>query len=484
MSYSYNQNIREIEKYNLEQRKKELREQHALAREMRAKQIGGITDADMIYYNILIKNNITGFDANGNPNFINSAIPVVFNESRSQPYLSCASEYYMSVVRFSIDTPALPVFIPQPYQKWTDPSLLIYQVSIVNTFPPPDAGTTVFVASENVVWIPEDSIAPVPTTTPIDYTNYPYYYCYSYQYFINLVNKALSDAYTAAIAGRPGSTYIAPPFLKFEDGIISMVANETQFFNNYDGTVNNNGLAIFFNTSLYNLFSSLTTIKYAEPLLNPKNIPLPIFPFAKSVLNDPTNALGLNYQILNYFDQSSLNVVRIYKNLTSVPITSGASYTAYNCPCDNSPLPTWNPIETIVFTTSLLPVVSEIVGAPVIYGQPYANPYVSVVEPEIIIDPVTFKVTLQYPQSTPDNANILAVLTDFTKQLDSGTELKPSITYTPVSEFRLTDLYDEKPINQLEISVFWKDKFGLLHPFKLGAGGTATIKIMFRKKDV
>ena len=197
---------------------------------MKAKQVGGITDSDMIYYNILIKNNNTGFDSSGNPNAQNGAINVVFNEARSQPYLSCAAEYYMSVVRFSIDTPSLPVFIAEPYQLYTDPNLLIYSVSIVNTRVPPSPTPPVgfkqvTTITTNIVWTPEDLSAPVPPTAPTNYTNYPYYYCYSFAYFINLVNNALASAYRSAVDAVPGSVYIAPPFFKFENDIVTFVAS-------------------------------------------------------------------------------------------------------------------------------------------------------------------------------------------------------------------------------------------------------------------
>ena len=64
----------------------------------------------------------------------------------------------------------------------------------------------------------------------------------------------------------------------------------------------------------------------------------------------------------------------------------------------------------------------------------------------------------------------------------NGVEYRPVVNYFPTSEFRLVDLYDDKPINQLEISGFWKDRYGNLIPYLLSAGATASIKIMFRKK--
>jgi hypothetical protein len=74
------------------------------------------------------------------------------------------------------------------------------------------------------------------------------------------------------------------------------------------------------------------------------------------------------------------------------------------------------------------------------------------------------------------------MLTDYSARLRTGTEYKPNISYEPNAEFRLVDLYGDQPLSSMRISLFWKDKFGVLHPLFLEAGGTAYIKILFRKK--
>ena len=60
---------------------------------------------DHIYYDLSVTNN--QYTGAGDP-------PVLsFTDTRSTPVLSNPSEYYCSVIRFSVDTPSLPVIIPQ-----------------------------------------------------------------------------------------------------------------------------------------------------------------------------------------------------------------------------------------------------------------------------------------------------------------------------------------------------------------------------------
>jgi hypothetical protein len=47
----------------------------------------------------------------------------------------------------------------------------------------------------------------------------------------------------------------------------------------------------------------------------------------------------------------------------------------------------------------------------------------------------------------------------------------------------LVDLYGESPANQVDIQVYWKDQYGLIHPFYLASGCSGSLKLMFRRKD-
>ena len=53
----------------------------------------------------------------------------------------------------------------------------------------------------------------------------------------------------------------------------------------------------------------------------------------------------------------------------------------------------------------------------------------------------------------------------------------------PTSEFRLIDLLGNGNLQQLTIAVYWRDKYGVLHPMTLSAGCSADILVLLRKKS-
>jgi hypothetical protein len=118
-----------------------------------------------------------------------------------------------------------------------------------------------------------------------------------------------------------------------------------------------------------------------------------------------------------------------------------------------------NPIQSLVFTTAMLPVIPSLTSVPKVFNAPSG----------------LFNVG--------NNSNLTPVLTDFQVPISATNTYRPSVEYTPSSEYRLADLYGTSPLSALEMSVFWKDVYGGLHPFFLGAGCSANIKIMFRRKD-
>ena len=109
------------------------------------------TDPNHVYYDLQIFNNDTvGTTAN---------VPVQFTETRNSTILANPSEYFLSIARFSLDTPSLPVFIPEvetslirnpiitnplsPFFGQQDPNLLVYQVAFFNSTAANNAGQAI-----------------------------------------------------------------------------------------------------------------------------------------------------------------------------------------------------------------------------------------------------------------------------------------------------------------------------------------------------
>jgi hypothetical protein len=79
-----------------------------------------------------------------------------------------------------------------------------------------------------------------------------------------------------------------------------------------------------------------------------------------------------------------------------------------------------------------------------------------------------------------NNANISQIITDFVS--DTGL-YKPNIVYNPSAQYRYIELLGNRPIYNLDVTIYWKDRTGTLTPFRLSSGSTATLKFFFTKKS-
>lgn len=77
--------------------------------------------ADQLYYDIVVSN----FKST------TTKPPVFyFNESRTLPFVRNPEEYYLSILRFTMETGSLPVFIPSIEPNQADRDLTIYSFTL------------------------------------------------------------------------------------------------------------------------------------------------------------------------------------------------------------------------------------------------------------------------------------------------------------------------------------------------------------------
>ena len=433
-----------------------------------------------IYYDL----NITNNDTNNN----NNTPFLEFNETRSNPILDNPSDYFVSVIRFSLETPSLPVFIPAPVIPSSRVALpspspainLYFNLNYYITMGAYNALGVFIEYQQALIWIPEDLNQVQPTTAQVDAGDFdsPYFYGYSYTHFIyNVVNRALAMCYQGLYAiGGLGLTQNTPPFMTWESGSDkATLYAPTPFFDATEPTnrvaplnAYGNYVRLFFNQALFNLFSSF------ESYINQKS----------GTPSSATSGVGKKDYIIKVYNKNNTNigtlpfngggavapaVVGYNGSANVVPFlpyqtpdlpqpTPLAPYslTYIYMPQEYTTTPLWNPVSNITFTTSLLPVNPNLVSTPLIFNSGVV------------------------PQS---KANIANVLTDLEVPLIVGRDYKPNLLYSPQSEYRLIDLNGNIPLSSIQIGVFWRDAYGHLNPFYLLAGNSATIKLMFRRKD-
>lgn len=497
--------------------------------------IDGGADSETIYYNASIINNQQK-DAE------NVTYPAVsFNESRDAPIIRDASQYNFSIVRFSMNGPnkTLPLFIPSIqtngflYPNQGDPNRTVYYVSVPyqRTWNVVIGGinqpVTFTVAPESipVIYRPEITniqIAPVPSIPALGFVKQDlsslYYYVYTYQHFVALVNEALAEAmertylnFQLRWTSTPGIITPFPyanfnaflldhdlPYIVYdEETKLFSIFGDTRAFNvagQLTGTIDpltgfpvgtntpfptvsygsvagtpasNAYLRVFFNTNLYGLFTN-----FKNTFFNATSGSKLLFPLSGSTLiTIPTEVItftgtAYSYEILfqNQNYENILNHNPTYNLATSIfPAIPARNRTTYWISTQdyNSTNSLWSPCASIVFTSVLLPIKKEFVGKPLLLGDKNIG------------------------GTSNSGAAFEPIITDFVidQQVENAEGWRDFTLYEPTAEYRMASLtasHDE--IRNIDIQVFWKYRLtGELIPLRMFNSSDVNIKMLFRK---
>lgn len=375
---------------------------------------------DKVYYDITISNL---------QNTTTAPPTIYFNETRNSPFILDPESYYLSIVRFTLDTNTLPIITPD-IQPAPNSNLNLTNYSITLEWTNPVAPFQTFTQQTFLIFIPQNlqAIVPAPpsqTNNGLQNNQTGYYDIYNYQYWIQLVNNTFTACYNALNAQVVAAGLVLP---SPNAPVMSWDTQQNVAILNADVAGYNDAVAnyikIYFNPPLFNLFSSFPfIIESADVVPNGKNARLVMTGFggANQVQFPPVAPTYIALQIVQEYSTISL----------------------------------WTPITSIVFTSNTLPIVANQVSAPLLF---FNN---------------------QRFTTGGNNSNIAQIITDFVA--NEGI-YKPSITYIPSAQYRLVNLVGNSPLYNIDVEVFYKNRVGEFIPVRLGSGGTATIKILFTRK--
>lgn len=253
-------------------------------------------DADNIYLNVVISNNTS----------IGNGSPIVAKQhiTRTQPLINNASNYYLSVIRFTIPLQYVPLFIVDIVPNQANPNLTPYFMGIT-------IGATNY--SEQLIYIPTSGDLPVPVQNQQYQVITPYYYVYAYDILLQMANTALAAAYIAA--GSPGGEGAPFFIMNYATRLLSLVTS-VQFINA--------GGSIFFNYQL---------IKYFD---------------------------GFNlYRIGNLINSFSFITTYTINNYYPTPGTATGPPQLLQFSENYSNLEYWSSFQKLIITSNLLPVRNE-----------------------------------------------------------------------------------------------------------------------------
>ena len=261
-----------------------------------------LNSPDNVYYNVVARN-------------VEYDLPWVntfkFNTMTDEPIIENPYNYYLTIWRFSIPTYFIPEIQVPPQINQLNPNLSEFSVTLEY-----DGN----ISQEFIIYVANNTISP-PTGTinELDRSN-PYYFMFSYQQFLFIMNTALSLAFTNLAAKPVGSL---APYMVYDSNerLFSLIC-EKAF---YDLTLAL-PIKIYINFPLYKLFTGFPVI-FTD--LNQ----------GRDIQFDVEDYLNNSYQIPNTSPIFPPTLFEIKQNTPSIP--------------------NWSPFKSLIFLSNLLPIKPE-----------------------------------------------------------------------------------------------------------------------------
>lgn len=402
-------------------------------------------DPDILYYNADIICNRTLDQGLG------TDPKIQFSETRDVALLNDASKYYFSIIRFTMDGAGkdLPIFVPQVQFGQPNPDLTVYSFTLKTSvnYNIPAVGIRTFTSEKQVFveYQPESvgATLPKPPLVNQDLTT-RYYFVYTYSHWVDLCNQTLATALDMIQTDfqtfwtAQGGAGIAPtlttkvPYLTYAPttGLFSIYADKYGFGGASRTSItnpnDNENFQLFMNSNMFGLLSNFNNLYYGQDILNGKDNEI----LFKDILGTNT----YTYSGTNYF-------------ITTQDYQSTSSL--------------WNPIASIVFTTTLIPIIPEQLGEPIRFGES----------------------NIVTPFSSP--ANFQPIITDIAIPMTNAHEYRGFVEYAPQAEYRLSSMTSSRQeVRNIDIQVYAKFRLtGTLVPITMFNLSSVSVKMMFRKKD-
>ncbi|CAM9564692.1 unnamed protein product [Ectocarpus fasciculatus] len=364
---------------------------------------------ETVYYDMALQNTASTDQA---------SVALNFSETRNNPIVPDAGKYECSIVKFTLDSYSLPSFIAniQPAPN-TDPDLMQESVHLVWN---PSSGSSVDSGEVHLRWVSTNLHIPVPSPPKPLQASSEYYWGNSYTHYVDLINTALQTATTdlKTAVGAALADFSAP-YAEWDEirGCVN-ICSPAAFC---EDTVASR-VEVYLNRPLYGMVTTLPATK---------------------------NYAGVDGKVYRVQFRGEAGK-RLYTAAIGV---DDIVYCRTTQEHPTAPLH-WSPVQSVVWTTSSLPIVSSHESEPLVY-----------LNGKLI------------QTSVPQSSRL--ILTDMTPDEYGG---KPSLYYVPSGEYRMIDMQGESEIRTIDLGCSWRDKRGVLTQFYLQSGASCSVKLMFRLK--
>lgn len=434
-------------------------------------------DPDYVYYNATIINNRTL------PRDVTPDPYIRFQETRDMPIIKDASKYQFSIVRFTMNgaNKDLPLFIPvirigaeaNPTQ---DVNLTIYSVtfSLVVNYENPGGALLPrfqkkFVATQPLIWETETldpAQAPVPipeSTVNGQDISTRYYWAYTYSHVLRLFANATTACFAqlqALFAQEWTDTFptdpvptldTVPPQMTWNPalGLFTLWCDVNGFGGASRASINtakDESFEMYFNNNLFGLFSNFDN-EYINGFIQGG-------PYIAEYTPLGPITVGFVPEAVNHILVTNI----LFQNIQTVVGPTTKQYFLVQQDYESTST-LWNPIESIVFTSALLPLVFEQIGDPIRWGEGNDN------------------------ASNSGRPAFSPIITDVALTNENANSYRTFILYSPTAEYRMASFQRSKnPINSIDIQVYWKNRLdGQLYPISMFNCSSVSCKFMFRR---
>lgn len=341
-------------------------------------------------------------------------VPALVSATRNQAIIDRPCDWECSIIRFALDISFIPLNIPV-VDNTHGPNSTIYSVTLEYQGQPYQE----FVIYESSNLSGRQEFQPSVWT---------------YQQWLDSVNKALAAAWLALTTAHPltGST-AAPAIYYTQPGSGSGISGMNLFHDSafiYDASLPNVPIFIYSNIPMFNTYLNFQSDYFG--LSAGRDVRFVI---------TPDNAVVLG----------AAPRIGLPAALQGLPVN------LYMTPQRARTMETWDSLKSIYMTTGQIPINPEIVPS------------------------------FQTGVSSNQNSNIassqLPIITDFL----AGRSPDPSINrgiveYLPTAEYRMVDLQGDRPIYTADVQAYYQTYSGQSYPLYITPSSVFTVKLLFRAK--
>ena len=182
---------------------------------------------NIVYYDALLTNEVI---VNNNPPICS------YTDTRSAPLLRDSTGYSMSIVRFTLSTQTLPIFIPTVLDKVNAPNNTIYSFTM---------------SYNGTVYQQFLQYEPQVNTNPSDDE---YYYVFTYSFLTYLINKCLQSCLEGLVQQIPELSNAPVPVLTYS---IDTQKYSITFDTDYYGFNEDNKINVYLNYSMMSILDTM-----------------------------------------------------------------------------------------------------------------------------------------------------------------------------------------------------------------------------------